>query len=163
MSEPILLTGASGYVGSHLLDELRRRDLPVRALARDPAKLPPASRSRAATSWPATGSPTALAGCRVAIYLIHSMEGRGGDFAARDRAAAVNFGEAARDAGVERVVYLGGLGADASSEHLRSRDEVAALLRERVPAARLRARGDDHRAGQRLVRDAALPRPGGCR
>ena len=61
------------------------------------------------------------------------MEGRGGDFAARDREAAVNVGEAARDAGVERIVYLGGLGAEASSEHLRSRAEVAELLRARVP------------------------------
>jgi uncharacterized protein YbjT (DUF2867 family) len=134
MPQPILLTGASGYVGSHVLDELRRRDLPVRALARDPAKLPPGVDARRGDVVRGTGLTEALAGCRVAIYLIHSMEGRGGDFAARDREAAVNFGEAARDAGVERVIYLGGLGADASSEHLRSRDEVAALLRERVPS-----------------------------
>ena len=63
--------------------------------------------------------------------------GRGddGDFAARDRAAAVNFGEAASAAGVERVVYLGGLGPTGpdASEHLRSRHEVAELLRQRVP------------------------------
>src|SRR4051794_23084443 len=53
----------------------------------------------------------------------------------RDREAAVNFGEAARDAGVERVIYLGGLGAvgEDASEHLRSRHEVAGLLRRRVP------------------------------
>jgi uncharacterized protein YbjT (DUF2867 family) len=133
MPEPILLTGASGYVGSHLLDELRRRDLPVRALARDPAKLPPDLDVARGDVVSGEGLADALSGCRVAIYLIHSMEGRGGDFAARDRAAAVNFGEAARDARVQRVIYLGGLGADASSEHLRSRDEVAALLRQRVP------------------------------
>jgi uncharacterized protein YbjT (DUF2867 family) len=133
MPEPILLTGASGYVGSHVLDELRRRDLPVRALARDPAKLPAGVEVARGDVVRGDGLADALAGCRVAIYLIHSMEGRAGDFAARDRAAAVNFGEAARDAGVERVIYLGGLGADASSEHLRSRDEVAALLRQRVP------------------------------
>jgi uncharacterized protein YbjT (DUF2867 family) len=56
-------------------------------------------------------------------------------FARRDREAAVNFGEAARDAGVERVVYLGGLGpaGDGASDHLRSRHEVAGLLRSRVP------------------------------
>jgi uncharacterized protein YbjT (DUF2867 family) len=134
MSEPILLTGASGYVGSHVLEELRRHDLPVRALARDPAKLPSdvpeVARGDVVSG---DGLAAALDGCRVAIYLIHSMEGRAGDFAARDRAAAVNFGEAARDAGTERVIYLGGLGADASSEHLRSRDEVAELLRQRVP------------------------------
>ena len=85
-----------------------------------------------------TGLHEALEGCRTAYYLIHSM-GRGSgpdaEFARRDREAAVNFGEAARATGVERVVYLGGLGptgADAS-EHLRSRHEVAELLRQRVP------------------------------
>jgi uncharacterized protein YbjT (DUF2867 family) len=80
----------------------------------------------------------ALEGCRTAYYLIHSM-GRGagsrGSFAARDRQAAVNFGEAVRDTGVQRVVYLGGLGptGEDASEHLRSRHEVAELLRRRVP------------------------------
>ena len=133
MPEPILLTGASGYVGSHLLDELRRRGLPVRALARDPGKLPAGVDARRGDVVSGDGLHEALDGCRVAVYLVHSMEGRGGDFAARDRTAAVNFGEAVRDAGVERVIYLGGLGSDASSEHLRSRDEVAKLLRERVP------------------------------
>jgi uncharacterized protein YbjT (DUF2867 family) len=133
MAHPILLTGASGYVGSHLLDELRRRQLPVRALARDPAKLPAGVDARRGDVVSGEGLHAALDGCRVAVYLVHSMEGRGGDFAARDRAAAVNFGEAARDAGVERVIYLGGLGSDASSEHLQSRDEVAKLLRQRIP------------------------------
>jgi uncharacterized protein YbjT (DUF2867 family) len=133
MPQRILLTGASGYVGSHLLDELRRRELPVRALARDPAKLPAGVETARGDVVSGDGLPAALDGCGVAVYLIHSMEGRGGDFAARDREAAVNFGEAARDAGVQRVIYLGGLGSDASSEHLRSRDEVAKLLRERVP------------------------------
>jgi uncharacterized protein YbjT (DUF2867 family) len=133
MPDPILLTGASGYVGSHLLAELRRRELPVRALARDPARLPSGVDARRGDLVTGDGLHAALDGCRVAVYLVHSMEGRGGDFAARDRAAAVNFGEAARDTGVERVLYLGGLGSDAASEHLRSRDEVAQLLRERVP------------------------------
>jgi uncharacterized protein YbjT (DUF2867 family) len=80
----------------------------------------------------------ALEGIRTAYYLIHSM-GRGAsprdDFAKRDRAAAVNFGEAASAAGVERVVYLGGLGPTGpdASLHLRSRHEVAELLAQRVP------------------------------
>jgi uncharacterized protein YbjT (DUF2867 family) len=70
----------------------------------------------------------------MAYYLIHSMEGAGGDFAARDRQAAVNFGEAASAAGVERVIYLGGLepAGSGGSEHLRSRHEVAEQLRQRV-------------------------------
>jgi uncharacterized protein YbjT (DUF2867 family) len=84
------------------------------------------------------GLDAALDGIEVAYYLIHSMgRGDGGDFAARDRQAAETFGAAAAKAGVRRVIYLGGLSggedADASSEHLRSRDEVAEILARHVP------------------------------
>jgi uncharacterized protein YbjT (DUF2867 family) len=133
---PVLLTGASGYVGSYLLDELLRRGRRVRALVRTPGKLPEGVEEHRGDAVAGTGLADALAGCRTAYYLIHSMgrgSGPGEDFARRDHEAAVNFGEAARDAGVERVIYLGGLGDDTASEHLRSRHEVAALLRERVP------------------------------
>ena len=138
--QPILLTGASGYVGSHLLDELRARGRRVRALVRDPdrADLPAGVELRKGDAVKGEGLAEALLGVRTAYYLIHSM-GRGAspseDFAARDRAAAVNFGEAASAAGVERVVYLGGLGptGPGASLHLRSRHEVAELLRQRVP------------------------------
>lgn len=134
---PLLVTGATGTVGSALIGELRGRGHAIRALARDPGR----------TDWPAgvdarrgdaisgAGLPEALDGCRTAYYLIHSMGASGESFAERDRRAAVNFGEAARAAGTERVIYLGGLeaaGPDAS-EHLRSRHEVAELLRQRVP------------------------------
>ena len=137
----ILLTGASGYVGSHLLDELRTREQRVRALVRNPDRsdLPPSVKLHKGDAVKGIGLQEALDGVQVAYYLIHSMEG--GDFAARDRAAAVNFGEAAAAAGVERVVYLGGLGptgADAS-EHLRSRHEVARLLAQRVRTVYARA------------------------
>lgn len=136
--DPILLTGASGYVGSHLLDELLRRGRSVRALMREPApgKLPAQVDARKGDAVAGTGLAEALDGCRTAYYLIHSMGSRSGDaagFARRDREAAVNFGEAARDAGVERVIYLGGLGDETTSEHLRSRHEVGELLRQRVP------------------------------
>jgi uncharacterized protein YbjT (DUF2867 family) len=138
--DPILLTGASGYVGGFLLAELRRRGRDVRALVRNPTpgRLPAGVALRQGDAVSGAGLADALAGCRTAYYLIHSM-GRGSgpaaEFARRDRQAAVNFGEAARDAGVQRVVYLGGLGDEASgaSEHLRSRQEVAELLRQRVP------------------------------
>ncbi len=137
--EPILLTGASGYVGSHLLDELLARGRRVRALVRDPdsADLPPAVQRFKGDAVKGEGLAEALEGVRTAYYLIHSM-GRGAnpsdDFAKRDRAAAVNFGEAASAAGVERVVYLGGLGPTGpdASIHLRSRHEVAELLGQRV-------------------------------
>jgi uncharacterized protein YbjT (DUF2867 family) len=133
--EPILLTGASGYVGSHLLRELLGRGRRVRALVRDPSRsdLPAGVDVRAGDAVKGAGLAGALDGCRTAYYLIHSMGGGAGDdFARRDREAAVNFGEAARDAGVGRVVYLGGLGDETSSEHLRSRREVAELLAQRV-------------------------------
>ncbi len=71
-------------------------------------------------------------GIEVAYYLIHSMGGQGDDFAERDRQAAGRFARAARQAGVRRVVYLGGLEGEVS-EHLRSRHEVAEILREEGP------------------------------
>jgi uncharacterized protein YbjT (DUF2867 family) len=137
---PILLTGASGYVGSHLLSELRSRGRPVRALVRDPASTDLPVEMRKGDAVKGTGLREALDGVSTAYYLIHSMSGRD-DFVARDRAAAVNFGEAAKEAGVERVVYLGGLGPTGSdaSVHLRSRHEVAQLLAQRVPTVYVRA------------------------
>jgi uncharacterized protein YbjT (DUF2867 family) len=133
--DPVLVTGATGSVGARLIPELLRRGRHVRAFVRAPAQaaLPPKVDVRSGDVVSARGLAEALAGCRTAYYLIHSM-GRGGtdDFAARDREAAVNFGEAARTAGVDRVIYLGGLG-DHDSEHLRSRMEVAELLRLRIP------------------------------
>ena len=80
----------------------------------------------------------ALEGVGVAYYLIHSMSSTG-SFAAADRAAAAAFGAAARDAGVRRVIYLGGLGGGELSEHLRSRQEVGRILREATPTTEFRA------------------------
>src|SRR4051812_25369351 len=109
--DPSLVTGASGYVGGRLVDELLRRGRPVRTLVRDPSRRPQPSGAdvRSGDAVSARGLPEALDGVRTAYYLIHSM-GSEPDFAARDRQAAVNFGEAAAAAGVERVIYLGGLG-----------------------------------------------------
>jgi uncharacterized protein YbjT (DUF2867 family) len=134
---PLLVTGATGTVGSMLVEELRERGLPVRVLARDPSRRrwPAGVDARRGDALDGAGLHEALDGCETAYYLIHSMTGSGGSFAARDREAAVNFGEAARAAGTRRVIYLGGLEAagPGASEHLRSRHEVGELLRERVP------------------------------
>jgi len=85
-----------------------------------------------------TGIQEALDGCSVAYYLVHSMESSpDGDFSSRDRRAAETFAEAARSAGVERVVYLGGIvpSDGAISPHLSSRREVEEILLEASPSA----------------------------
>jgi len=147
----ILLTGASGFVGSALLPELLRDGHAVRAMTRDPARLRggaagtvrgdvPVLRADAVTG---EGLRSALAGVEVAYYLIHSMEptAGGAGFEEREQTAARNFAGAARAAGVRRIVYLGGLvprwepagGRARRSRHLASREAVEGVLLEAVP------------------------------
>jgi uncharacterized protein YbjT (DUF2867 family) len=128
----ILIAGATGYIGGLLARALRDEGVAVRALARD--------RSRArdleglgvevveGDVLEADTLAPALEGIHLAYYLVHSM-GRGADrdFAKRDARAAENFATAAAAAGVERIVYLGGLG-EPGSEHLRSRHHTAEIL-----------------------------------
>ena len=130
----VLLTGATGYVGGCLLDELQRRGCVVRCLARRPEKLAgrvgPDTEVMAGDAGRAEDLARACAGVDVAYWLVHSMES-GVDFERADRLAAERFAAAALAAGVRRIVYLGGLGADDDrlSAHLRSRHEVGAILR----------------------------------
>ena len=140
----ILLTGATGCIGGRLLAALEARGRAVRCMTRRPAAL--AGRVGAGTEAvygdcldPASLR-APLAGIDTAYYLVHSMGG-GADFEAQDRAAARNFGVAARAAGVGRIVYVGGLGAQAGlSRHLRSRHETGEVLRESgVPVVELRS------------------------
>jgi uncharacterized protein YbjT (DUF2867 family) len=131
VSRTVLVTGATGYVGGELLPALTARDLTVRALARDPgrANLPSDVETTKGDVVSGEGLGDALAGVDVAYYLVHSM-GAGGDFAERDRQGARTFGAAAAEAGVPRIVYLGGLAG--ASKHLESREEVARILSEHV-------------------------------
>ena len=130
----ILLTGATGYVGRCLLPELERRGDTVRCLARRPGKLVGKTGPGTEIVTGDAADPEALAaacaGIDVAYWLVHSMES-GVDFERADRLAAERFGAAAKAAGVKRIIYLGGLGADddSLSAHLRSRHEVGAILR----------------------------------
>jgi uncharacterized protein YbjT (DUF2867 family) len=130
----VLLTGATGYVGGCLLAELERRGIAVRCLARRPEKLAgrtgPLTEVMAGDATDPADLARACAGIDVAYWLVHSMES-GVDFERADRLAAERFATAARETGVGRIVYLGGLGADDDrlSAHLRSRHEVGAILR----------------------------------
>ena len=141
----ILLTGATGYVGGRLLAELEAKGHRVRCLARRPeflaGRVGPATEVVAGDCLKPETLGTALAGVDTAFYMVHSM-GSTGDFEEQDRAAATNFGRAAHDAGVRKIVYLGGLGdqSDALSRHLQSRQETGKRLRESgVPVIELRA------------------------
>jgi uncharacterized protein YbjT (DUF2867 family) len=142
-----LVTGATGYIGGRLVPELLAAGYTVRCMARDPGKLADRPWSddvevaKADVTEPAALRP-ALAGCDVAYYLIHSL-GTGPSFERRDREAARTFADAAREAGVSRIVYLGGMTSGQESDlspHLRSRGEVGGiLLRSGVPTAALQA------------------------
>jgi len=141
----ILVAGSTGYIGGLLSAELLDAGEQVRCMARSPGSASELARRGAeivvADVLRPETLPEALDDVDVAYYLVHSM-GRGGgdDFAERDKQAARNFGAAAREAGVERIVYLGGLGEVAVSEHLRSRHETALILADSgVPLTYFRA------------------------
>ncbi len=144
-SDPlVLLIGASGYIGGRLRARLETEPVRLRCLARRPEFVRPATASTEVVQGdcldPESLAP-ALQGVDTAYYLVHSM-GAGNDFAARDRAAAANFAQAAGAAGVRRIVYLGGLGRDNDqlSAHLRSRQETGEVLRSGgVPVVELRS------------------------
>ncbi|MBK1646336.1 nucleoside-diphosphate sugar epimerase [Thiocapsa imhoffii] len=139
-----LVFGASGYVGGHLVPHLLKEGRLVRASARNPAVL-------AARDWPGVEivaadalAPhtltAALQDIEVAYYLVHSMAA-GRDFGRLDLEAARHFATAASNAGVRRIVYLGGLvPEDAVSEHIVSRRDTGEVLRQgSVPVTELRA------------------------
>ena len=158
-----LITGATGFVGGALVLALAGRGQQVIAASRG------SGQAHAGVEWrsfdllrPDT-HPAALAGARVAYYLAHSMGGGHADFRALERRAAEAFVSSAAEAGIERIIYLGGpqpLGPP--SEHLRSRLEVGEILRAGpIPTVELRASMviGNGSASWQIVRDLAMRLP----
>ncbi len=141
----ILVTGVTGYIGGRLAPRLIEAGHTVRGLVRDARRAPPQLRGAeiaVGDAFTGEGLDEALRGMELAYYFIHSMLDAGAGFRERDMEAARRFGTAARAAGVARIIYLGGLGADraALSDHLRSRQEVGDILRQSgVPVTEFRA------------------------
>ena len=141
MDDPtVLVTGATGFIGSRLADALVDRGTQVRALTRRPEAYEGPGTAYGGDVGEEASLADPLAGVDVAVYLVHSLDRE--DFEERDAAAARAFGAAAARAGVRQIVYLGGLGDESTelSAHLRSRREVEGLLGEAgVPVTVLRA------------------------
>lgn len=129
----ILIAGATGYIGRKLKQRLMgHNDLSLRLLVRDPTRLSAAARQECSIiqgdTFDTDVLDNAVAGIDTAFYLIHSMAA-GADYARRDRISAENFRRACENAGVKKIVYLGGLGErESASEHLLSRIETGEIL-----------------------------------
>lgn len=136
----VLVTGASGFVGGRLCPALEAAGHEVLAMTRNPDRYEGAGKAVAGDVHDAASLDAALAGCDAAYYLVHSLDDA--NFQERDAEAARTFASAAAEAGVTRIVYMGGLGDDTDdlSAHLRSRREVEELLGSAgVPVTTLRA------------------------
>ena len=136
----VLVAGSSGFVGRRLCPELQAGGHAVQAMTRHPDTYSGAGSPVYGDVHDAESLGAALAGCDAAYYLVHSLDDA--EFARRDADAAREFAQAAADAGLSRIIYLGGLGDDDDdlSEHLRSRREVEHLLGSAgVPVTTLRA------------------------
>ncbi len=140
-----LVTGATGFIGGRLANALADDGWHVRALVRDRGRAGElAERGIELVEGDVLDAESlrgAGDGVEVAYYLVHGM-GRGGegDFEKREREAARNFAEMAKREGVERVVYLGGLGDQPRSKHLRSRAQTAEILRQHAPRSPISGR-----------------------
>ena len=140
LPEPVLVAGASGFVGRRLSRALEQAGRTVRAMTRHPDDYAGPGEPVYGDVHDAATLAEALDGCTAAYYLVHSLDSP--DFERLDAEAARAFGEAAAGAGLQQIVYLGGLGRDADklSAHLRSRREVERLLGEAgVPVTVVRA------------------------
>lgn len=136
----VLVTGATGFVGRRLVPTLVEQGHTVRAMTRRPEQYDGPGEPVGGDMHDRDSLTEPLAGVDVAVYLVHSLDDP--DFERKDAEAARTFGQKAAEAGVQQIVYLGGLGADDEhlSAHLRSRREVEGLLGEAgVPVTVLRA------------------------
>lgn len=159
----VLVTGATGFVGSALLPQLLRRGLKVRAISRQSQAPDDRIEWMKADIGSRDGLTRALEGVDVAFYLVHDMKSGDGKYADREAHQAELFREIAAIAGVQRIIYLGGVAPSGeASEHLASRAKVGEILRSgQVPTLELRASmiiGAGSTSWQ-LVRDLAMRLP----
>ncbi len=148
-TKPILIAGATGYIGGRVVPQLLERGYRVRCLARDVRKLSgrgwdedPRVEIVRGDVLDLDSIRSAMDGCGAAYYLVHSMLSGERNFESHDRVAAENFAKAAEEKGLDRIIYLGGLGhkSEKLSPHLESRHEVGDVLRGgKVPVTELRA------------------------
>src|SRR5208283_4058811 len=149
LSERVAIAGVTGYIGGRLAPRLLDHGYAIRCLVRSPAKLQnrtwatdPNVQIRQVDLADETSLTHDLEGCEAAYYLVHSMMYARSDYAEHDRQLASTFARACKNAGVKRIIYLGGLGETGPdlSEHLSSRREVEeALASSGVPVTVLRA------------------------
>ncbi len=141
-----LLAGASGYVGGRLIPRLEQEGIRLRCLTRSPEKLRPHVKETTEVvqgdMLDRSAVERAVAGVQTVYYLVHLMAASK-DFEQDDRLAATNLADAAKKAGVRRIIYLGGLGDEQATDlspHLRSRHEVGRIFRHSgVETVELRA------------------------
>lgn len=145
MSQSVLVLGASGYIGQHLVRELSARGYPVLAAARHTDRLQklalPGVTCRSVDLNQPQALPALLTGIDTLYYLVHGM-GEGGDFIAHERRVATHVRDALRQMPVRQIIFLSSLQAPAQeqSDHLRARQVTGDLLRESgVPVTELRA------------------------
>ena len=166
MTRPVVVAGATGFVGHHLLPALRAAGYPVRGGTRDPdgarARDPDTDWVQLDVEDPASLR-AALRGADALVYLVHQMRGHGADLLSEERTAAQRVLAAAEDAGLRRIVYLGGPAPRGpASEHLAARLETGRVLRSgtvstvELQAAMIIGPGSE---SWLIVRDLALRLP----